>query len=137
MAGSRPDGLAHTRAVLFQTTEGGSFTQPSVAKRARDVDVNDETARALATGLWDRCKIERVPTPVVSGRGNPFMAVAGVARSFLEAGYDESVVADALWRTHRSAPITCNTVTFQLRRSGSTVDDDTMDRIARRFGVQR
>lgn len=94
-----------------QTTRRRRDVSPQTTENPRDLTQGEPTlpssseapdeARALVVAHWERCNAEQRPTPVVRrGRaGSPFMAVVGIVRTLLDAGWPADDVAAALWDT--------------------------------------
>lgn len=73
-------------------------------------------AEAITKAHWDRCHAEDVPRPTLKAKGNPWLAVRNIVRGFLDAGYSDEQLADALWHTQ---VFTIDGLTFTLRQRGA------------------
>ena len=101
--GSRKAAATPSREVAGQVA-----APPRHSMRAKPREEDLETgspqaarARDLARQHWDRCLEAGRPTPVLKreGRGSPFMALAKIVESLLEAGHSEDDIVEALWTT--------------------------------------
>lgn len=87
--------------------------EPDAGASAGDPPADE--ARELVTAFWDWCKDSGRPTPTLPARGagNPFMALVGMVRTLLGAGWEAREIKHAL----KDAPTyTVAALTFQLNR---------------------
>jgi hypothetical protein len=97
-------------APLYATVSSNGSTSASD-------DAAPAIARQIVTDHWQRCKAENVPVPTLRAvRGSPFMAVVGIVKGLLEAGYQLDAIQQALWTT---SVFTTNGITMELRRHKS------------------